>query len=71
MWHDFMIKISFINVISIFNVSRGLHLKTIKVSDDVHRKLTQLLGEQMAKTGKSQTYNDILEILLTKLPGES
>jgi hypothetical protein len=53
----------------LFKERRGL--RTIKVSDDVHRKLTQLLGKQMAKTGKPKTYNDVLEVLLSKLPDES
>jgi hypothetical protein len=43
-------------------------LKIIKVSDEVHRKLTQLLGEQIAITGKMQTYNDVIEDLLSQLP---
>jgi hypothetical protein len=39
-------------------------MKTIKVADDVHAKLTRLLGERIAKTGKIETYNDILADLL-------
>ncbi len=39
-------------------------MKTIKVSDEVHAKLTKLLGEQIAKTGKMGTYNDLLVNLL-------
>jgi hypothetical protein len=38
-------------------------LKTIRISDAAHRELTRLLGEMMAKTGKSQTYNDVIDAL--------
>jgi len=38
-------------------------LKTIRISDDAHRELTRLLGEMMAKTGKPQTYNDVINAL--------
>jgi hypothetical protein len=38
-------------------------LKTIRVSDKLHSKLTQLLGEMMAKTGKPKTYNDVIAAL--------
>jgi hypothetical protein len=38
-------------------------LKTIRVSDTIHNKLTRSLGEMMAKTGKPQTYNDIISVL--------
>jgi hypothetical protein len=40
-----------------------MKLKTIRVSETVHNKLTRLPGETMAKTGKPQTYNDIIGIL--------
>ncbi len=39
-------------------------MKTIKVTDEVHAKLTKLLGERIAKTGKMETYNDLLANLL-------
>jgi predicted CopG family antitoxin len=41
-------------------------LKTVRVSDEVHRKLTRLLGERMAKTGKAQTFNGAIEDLISK-----
>jgi predicted CopG family antitoxin len=39
-------------------------MKTIKVSDEVHAKLTKLLGERIAKNGKIETYNDLLSDLV-------
>ncbi|MCW3994524.1 MAG: antitoxin VapB family protein [Candidatus Bathyarchaeota archaeon] len=41
-------------------------MKTIRVSDEVHRKLLRLLGERMAKTGKAQTFNDIIADLIER-----
>ncbi len=41
-------------------------MKTIKVSDEVHAKLTKMLGERIAKTGKIETYNEVLLYLLNK-----
>jgi len=40
-----------------------MKLKTIRVSGTVHNKLTRFLGEMMAKTGKPQTYNDVISAL--------
>jgi predicted CopG family antitoxin len=48
-------------------------LKTIRISDDAHRELTRLLGEAMAKTGKAQTYCDVVDALTKRtviLPAE-
>ncbi|MEM2780497.1 MAG: hypothetical protein QW791_06470 [Candidatus Bathyarchaeia archaeon] len=42
----------------------GLPMKTLRVSDDVHQKLTALLGELMAQTSKMQTYQDAIEAML-------
>lgn len=39
-------------------------MKTLRVSDDVHQKLTALLGELMAQTSKMQTYQDAIEAML-------
>ncbi|MCW3996665.1 MAG: hypothetical protein NWE98_11035 [Candidatus Bathyarchaeota archaeon] len=39
-------------------------MKTVRVSDETHKKLTRLLGERMAKTGKAQTFNDVIEDLI-------
>ena len=41
-------------------------MKTIRVTDEVHQKLTRLLGERMAKTGKPQTFNDIIDDLISQ-----
>jgi hypothetical protein len=38
-------------------------LKTLRISDNAHRELTRLLGEMMAKTGKPQTYRDVIDVL--------
>lgn len=46
-------------------------MKTVKISDEAHRKLTATLGTLMAQTGKMQTYQDVITALLThsvKLP---
>jgi metal-responsive CopG/Arc/MetJ family transcriptional regulator len=41
-------------------------MKTLKISDDVHQKLTSLLGELMAQTSKMQTYQDAIEAMLSR-----
>ena len=41
-------------------------MKTLKISDDVHQKLTSLLGELMAETAKMQTYQDAIEAMLNQ-----
>jgi hypothetical protein len=41
-------------------------MKTLKISDDVHQKLTSLLGELMAQTSKMQTYQDAIEAMLNQ-----
>ncbi|MEM2507505.1 MAG: ribbon-helix-helix domain-containing protein [Candidatus Bathyarchaeia archaeon] len=41
-------------------------MKTLKISEDVHQKLTALLGELTAQTMKMQTYQDAIEALLTQ-----
>jgi hypothetical protein len=48
-------------------------MKTLKISDDVHSKLTSLLGELMAESSKMQTYQDAINALLKEsvmLPAE-
>jgi metal-responsive CopG/Arc/MetJ family transcriptional regulator len=48
-------------------------MKTLRISDDVHQKLTSLLGELMAQTSKMQTYQDAIEAMLNQsviLPSE-
>lgn len=39
-------------------------MKTLRITDDVHQKLTALLGELTAQTSKMQTYTDAVEALL-------
>jgi len=39
-------------------------MKTLRISDDVHQKLTALLGELTAQTMKMQTYQDAIEAML-------
>jgi metal-responsive CopG/Arc/MetJ family transcriptional regulator len=39
-------------------------MKTLRISDEVHRKLTATVGTLMAQTGKMQTYQDAIEALL-------
>jgi uncharacterized HAD superfamily protein len=41
-------------------------MKTLKISDDTHRKLTATLGTLMAQTGKMQTYTEAVEAILNK-----
>src|SRR5512143_3260923 len=41
-------------------------MKNIKISDDVHTKLTSLLGELTAETSKMQTYQDAITALLNE-----
>ncbi len=48
-------------------------MKAIKISDDIHSKLTGLLGELTAQTNKMQTYQDAINALLKEsviLPSE-
>ena len=42
------------------------NMKTLRISDDVHQKLTALLGELTAQTMKMQTYQDAIEALLSQ-----
>ena len=44
-------------------------MKTIRVTDEVHQKLTRLLGERMAKTGEAQTFNDVINNLIEQATG--
>ena len=39
-------------------------MKTLRITDDVHEKLTGLLGELTAETLKMQTYTDAIKNLL-------
>jgi len=41
-------------------------MKTLRISDSVHRRLTATLGTLMAQTGKMQTYQDAIEAMLTR-----
>ena len=50
----------------IIQVTQGEKMKTLRISDDVHQKLTSLLGELMAQTSKMQTYQDAIEAMLNQ-----
>jgi hypothetical protein len=41
-------------------------LKTLKISDEAHAKLTSVVGRLMAETGKMKTYSDAVEAILSK-----
>jgi len=41
-------------------------LKTLRISDEAHRKLTATIGMLMARTGKMQTYQDAIEAMLNQ-----
>ena len=41
-------------------------LKTLKISDEAHAKLTSIVGRLMAETGKMKTYSDAIEAMLSK-----
>jgi len=41
-------------------------MKTLRISDETHRKLTATLGTLMAQTGKMQTYQDTIEKVLNQ-----
>jgi len=48
-------------------------MKTLRISEDAHQRLTALLGELTAQTMKMQTYTDAIENLLSQsviLPSE-
>jgi Arc/MetJ-type ribon-helix-helix transcriptional regulator len=47
-------------------VERDIKMKTLKISDVSHRKLTATLGTLMAQTGKMQTYQDVIEAMLNQ-----
>jgi Arc/MetJ-type ribon-helix-helix transcriptional regulator len=52
---------------------RPKKMKTLRISDDAHQRLTALLGELTAQTMKMQTYTDAIESLLSQsviLPSE-
>ena len=41
-------------------------LKTLKISDEAHAKLTSVVGRLMAETEKMKTYSDAIEAMLDK-----
>jgi len=41
-------------------------MKTLRISEGIHRKLTATLGTLMAQTGKMQTYQDAIEAMLSQ-----
>ena len=46
--------------------SSGQNMKTIKISDQTHAKLTRVVGQLTAKSGKIKTYEDAICTLLYK-----
>ena len=41
-------------------------MKTLKISDETHGRLTSVLGRLVAETGKMKTYSDAIEAMLNK-----
>jgi hypothetical protein len=41
-------------------------MKTLRISDEAHGRLTSILGRLMAETGKMKTYSDAIETMLSK-----
>ena len=41
-------------------------MKMLRISDEIHRKMTATVGTLMAQTGKMQTYQDAIEAMLTR-----
>ena len=41
-------------------------MKTLRILDEIHRKLTATVGTLMAQTGKMQTYQDAIEAMLNQ-----
>jgi hypothetical protein len=41
-------------------------MKTLRISDGIHGKLTATVGTLMAQTGKMQTYQDAIEAMLNR-----
>ena len=41
-------------------------MKTLKLSDQAHAKLTSIVGQLTAQTGKIQTYEDANKVLLQR-----
>jgi hypothetical protein len=43
-----------------------IKVKTLKISDRGHAKLTSIVGRLMAETGKVKTYSDAIEAILNR-----
>jgi hypothetical protein len=58
----------FIKIWTLFLVDfrEGRVMKTLRISDQMHRKLTATLGSLVAQTGKMQTYEDAIEAMLSQ-----
>jgi len=41
-------------------------MKTLRISDEIHRKMTATVGTLTAQTGKMQTYQDAIEAMLNQ-----
>jgi hypothetical protein len=48
------------------NSDKGTFMKTLKISESAHAKLTSIVGILMAETGEMKTYSDALEAILSK-----
>jgi hypothetical protein len=42
-------------------------MKTLKISDQTHAKLTKIVGQLTAETGKIATYEDAISALLKEV----
>ena len=49
----------------LFKIYTDETMKTLRISEDAHQKLTAMLGEITAQTMKMQTYTDAIESLLS------
>ncbi|MEM2111779.1 MAG: hypothetical protein QXX08_07875 [Candidatus Bathyarchaeia archaeon] len=41
-------------------------MKTLRISDEAHAKLTAVVGRLMAESGKTKTYSDAVEAMISK-----
>ena len=41
-------------------------MKMLRISDEIHRKMTATVGTLIAQTGKMQTYQDAIEAMLNQ-----
>jgi len=43
-----------------------VRLKTLRISDEAHARLTAVVGRLMAESGKTKTYSDAVEAMISK-----